>query len=87
MSHLLRVPPERAAEYQQQIIENVRTNVPGAVRISIGIHNTPRDLDVFFHAMRAILDGQFSDQYQQDWTSGEYCPTGWNPVYDDYFSV
>jgi hypothetical protein len=87
MSHLLRISADRAAEFQQQIIAHVRTSVPGAVRISIGMHNSPRDLETFFQALRALVDGQFSDQYQLDTTTGEYTPIGWNPVYDDYFAV
>jgi len=87
MTHLLRVSPELAAKYQQQIIEHVRANVPGAVRISIGIHNSPRDLEWFFEALRAILEGEFSDQYRLDPASGEYAPLGWSPAHDEYFKV
>ncbi len=87
MIHLLRISPERAAEYGQQIIDHVRTNVPGAVRISIGVHNSPGDLQWFFEGLRAILDGQYSDRYRLDTATGEYTPLGWSPVYDDYFKV
>ena len=87
MSHLLRVSADQAAEFHAQIIAHVRTNVPGAVRASIGIQTTPVDLDIFFQALRAILDGKFSDVYQLDPASGEYTPPGWHPLYDTYFSV
>ena len=44
MTHLLQISSQRAAEYHAQIIAHVRTNVPGAVRASIGIQNTPTTL-------------------------------------------
>jgi selenocysteine lyase/cysteine desulfurase len=87
VSYLLHIPPERAAEFQQQIIDHVRTNVPGAVRISIGLHNTPRDLEIFFEALRALIDGRYSGDYRLDRSTGDYAPVGWHPVYDDYFAV
>lgn len=86
MAHLLGISTH-AAEYQAQIIAHVRTSVPGAVRASIGLHNTPGDLEELFHALRAIVERDFSDRYRLDFATGEYTPEGWAPVYDDYFKV
>ena len=87
MSHLLRVSEDQAAEFQAQIIANVRTTVPGAVRASIGLQTTPQDLQVFFDALRAVVNRQFSDTYQLDTATGEDRPSGWNPAYDEYFKI
>ena len=87
MSHLLCITPERAAEYQSQIIAHVRANVPGAVRASIGVHNTPADLDYLFTALEAVLQRKFSDTYELDLATGEYAPRGWVPDYGEYFHV
>jgi cysteine desulfurase / selenocysteine lyase len=86
-SHLLCIPPERASEIQAQIIAHVRTNVPGAVRASIGLHNTPNDVQYFFEALDSIVERRFSQTYEPDATSGEYTPAGWNPDYDSFFRV
>jgi hypothetical protein len=61
--------------------------VPGAVRASIGLHNSPDDLEYLFQALRAIIERRFSDRYKLDSTTGEYTPVDWTPAYDDYFRV
>jgi selenocysteine lyase/cysteine desulfurase len=87
VSHLLRISAERASEYQSQIIAHVRSNVPGAVRASIGLHNTPADLAYLFTALRAILERKFSDTYALDLSTGEYAPAGWQPDFSQYFDL
>ena len=85
MTHLLQVSAVAAAEFQSQIIAHVRSQLPGAARASIGLHNSPRDLDYFFQGLSAIVERRFSASYQLDSTTGEYIPRGWSVAYDDYF--
>jgi selenocysteine lyase/cysteine desulfurase len=85
MSHLLRISAEQAAEFHSQIIAHVRSKIPGAVRASIGLHNTPADLDYLFTALDLIRDRRFSDRYRLDLATGEYTPMGWQPEYGHYF--
>jgi cysteine desulfurase / selenocysteine lyase len=87
MQHLLHVSSDEAREVQAQIIANVRTHVPGAVRVSIGIHNSPQDLAYFFEALRSIVARRFSPSYDLDVATGEYVPSGWQPAYDNYFTL
>jgi selenocysteine lyase/cysteine desulfurase len=87
MTHLLGITDEQAVEFRRQIVARVRTSVPGAVRASIGLHNTREDLDRLFAALRDLVDGRFSPAYQLDVTTGEYTPVGWNPTYEQYFSA
>ena len=87
MSHLLRISDDQAADFQRQIIAHVRYKLPGAVRASIGLHNSPADLEYLFAALRAILDGKLADVYELDTATGEYAPAGWQPAYDTYFHV
>jgi cysteine desulfurase / selenocysteine lyase len=87
VSHLLRISTERAAEFQSQIIAHVRSNVPGAVRASIGIHNTPADLEYLFTALEAIVNRKFSDTYTLDLATGDYAPRNWTPDYTEYFQL
>jgi selenocysteine lyase/cysteine desulfurase len=87
VSHLLHISAQRAAEFQSQIIAHVRSNVPGAVRASIGLHNTPADLDYLFTALGAILDRRFSETYALELATGEYAPHGWQPDFSQYFHL
>ncbi|MBV9579261.1 MAG: aminotransferase class V-fold PLP-dependent enzyme [Chloroflexi bacterium] len=87
MSHLLQITPDESADIQRQIIAHVRYKVPGAVRASIGLHNSPADLEYLFSALRAILDGKLAGTYHLDPATGEYAPAGWQPDYDTYFHV
>jgi selenocysteine lyase/cysteine desulfurase len=87
VSHLLHISAQRAAEFQSQIIAHVRSNVPGAVRASIGLHNTPADLEYLVTAVRAILDRRFSETFALELATGEYAPRGWRPDFSRYFQL
>jgi cysteine desulfurase / selenocysteine lyase len=87
MTHLLRITDEQAIEFRRQIVAHDRTSVPGAVRASLGIHNTRADLDRLFEALREVVNGRFSSEYQLDVTNGDYTPVGWDPGYEQFFTV
>jgi len=87
MTHLLRITDEQAADFQRQIRARVRTSVPGAVRASLGLQSSSRDLDRLFTALRTLVHDGVTQKYQLDVTTGEYTPVDWNPVYEQYFSV
>jgi len=87
MTHLLRVTDEQVLDFRRQIVAHVRTSVPGAVRASLGIHNTRADLERLFEALRNIVNGHFSPGYRLDVASGEYTSLGWNPPYEQYFTA
>jgi len=87
MSHLLRISADQASDFHAQIIAHVRYKLPGAVRASFGLYNSPAELDYLFKALRAILNRKFADAYQLDTATGEYTPAGWHPAYNDFFHV
>jgi selenocysteine lyase/cysteine desulfurase len=85
--HLLRVGEEQAAIVRQNILIGDRRNVPGLVRVSFGLYNSTGDVDVLVDALRRISRGEYSGEYVQDISSGEFAPRGWQADYDQYFSV
>ena len=53
-----------------------RHNVPGAVRASLGIHNTKEEMEALVEAISSIAQKQWQGDYEQDATTGEYLPRG-----------
>ena len=55
-----------------------RHNVPGAVRASLGIHNTEEEMDTLVEAVTRIANKQWQGNYEQDAATGDYLPHGFN---------
>lgn len=51
-------------------------NVPGAVRASLGIHNTEQDITTLIKAVTCIAYKQWQGVYEQDRATGEFSPQG-----------
>ncbi|MEO8891188.1 MAG: aminotransferase class V-fold PLP-dependent enzyme, partial [Coleofasciculaceae cyanobacterium] len=51
-------------------------NTSGAVRASLGIHNTEKDIETLVAAIASIALQQWKGQYEQDTETGEYLPSG-----------
>lgn len=51
-------------------------NIAGAVRASLGIHNTEKDMETLAQAIACIAKKQWKGEYEQDATTGEYLPHG-----------
>jgi hypothetical protein len=51
-------------------------NADGAVRASLGIHNTEKDIETLVEAVANIAQKQWFGEYDQDADSGEYLPRG-----------
>jgi hypothetical protein len=49
-------------------------NVPGAVRASLGIHNTSQDIVTLIEAVSWIARQQWQGVYHQDRSTGEFIP-------------
>jgi len=54
----------------------LRHNVPGAVRASLGVHNTEKDIETLVEAVTSIAQKQWKGDYHQDAATGEYLPRG-----------
>jgi selenocysteine lyase/cysteine desulfurase len=59
---------------EETMMRGDRHNVPGAVRASLGIHNTEQEIETLVRAVSCIAQKQWKGDYQQDTATGEYLP-------------
>lgn len=85
--HLLDITQDKSRDVQQQIIAGDRSKMPGFLRASFGLYNTLEEVDNFIDALDHIQTGKFAGQYIQDRTSGDFTPQGWEPRFEEYFSI
>ena len=85
--HLLDIPHDKSQEVQHQIKSGNRTKMPGFLRASFGLYNTTDEIDELIDALDSIQSGNFVGHYIQDHASGDYTPSGWEPNFEDYFSI
>lgn len=85
--HLLRVDHDQSLQVREQIINGDKTDMPGLIRASFGLYNTLEEVDALIDALKAISAGDYVGEYIQDTASGEYHPVGWDPKFEDYFSL
>jgi selenocysteine lyase/cysteine desulfurase len=69
---LLGVGPTRARLLEDRVARGDRSAIPGAVRASIGIYNTTRDIELLAEAVAAVAEGRFAAGYVLDPARGEY---------------
>ncbi len=85
--HLLGLTPEEAARVRRRMIAGDKSEMPGMIRASLGLYNTPADIDALAEALPWIIQRKFQGRYYQDPASGEYHPEGWAPRFEDYFTI
>lgn len=85
--HLVGVKEADAQRIRQDILNHDRREVPGLVRVSFGLYNRFEDIDRLVEALETIRRGEYSGDYVQDISSGDYHPRGWSVNYSNYFSV
>lgn len=64
------------SEEETTTVRGDRHNVPGAVRASLGIHNTEAEMETLVEAVSRIAQKQWQGDYEQDEATGEYLPRG-----------
>ena len=77
IKYMLDVTPEQEAAFEQAIHEGDRSDVPGACRVSIGIHNCEEEVDRFLEILKKIAAGRWQGKYEQDPATGEFFPRGY----------
>jgi len=82
VKQLLHISREQEREFEEEILEGVRVNVPGAVRASLGIHNTEEDVERLVEAVSCIARGQWQGKYHQEQSSGEFLPQNFRFDFD-----
>ncbi|HSQ17454.1 MAG TPA: aminotransferase class V-fold PLP-dependent enzyme [Anaerolineales bacterium] len=85
--HLLGLSHEEAAQVRTTMLAGDRSDMPGLIRASFGLYNTLEEVDIFIEALKCIARGEYQGKYGQDIASGEYTPVGWEPAYNQYFSL
>ncbi len=77
IKHLLNVSKEQEAAFEAAIREGDRTDVPGAVRASIGLHNRKSEVDHLLAMLKMIAEEKWRGNYVQDLVTGEFLPKGY----------
>lgn len=73
---LLRLTGHQVEAFRAQMRANRHGGVPGAVRASLGIYNTPGDVDALVWGLGAIARGEVAGHYEEDPATGEVAPAG-----------
>lgn len=69
------------------MINGDKSDMPGIIRVSFGLYNNFEDIDRLTFAIKAIINKKYKGDYSQDVHSGEYHPKGWNPSFNNFFSL
>jgi selenocysteine lyase/cysteine desulfurase len=60
--------------------EGDRSSVPGAVRVSLGIHNSESEIERLALALSAIASGRYDRRYRLNRSTGEYEHPEWSSL-------
>lgn len=74
--HLLQVNPEERGQQLEMLKKKDRSEMPGFVRISIGLPNTEKDVDWLLKALKHIHTHSPKLSYRLNRETGEYTPEG-----------
>lgn len=85
--HLMDITQEKSREVRQKIISGDRSDMPGFLRASFGLYNSYTEVDTLFDALQQIQAGEFTGEYLQDRSTGDYSPRGWEPKFEQQFSI
>jgi selenocysteine lyase/cysteine desulfurase len=85
--HLLGLSETEAATVRARILAGDRSEMPGMVRISLGLYNTFEEIDRLLMALERICKDSYSGHYVQTKATGEFAPEGWQPDYSRFFSM
>jgi selenocysteine lyase/cysteine desulfurase len=78
VKQLLGVSDLESGIIEAKIREGDRSSIPGAVRVSLGIHNTVADVVRLGRALNAIAEGRYDRRYRLDRSTGEYGHPEWD---------
>jgi selenocysteine lyase/cysteine desulfurase len=84
---LLGVDDAASHQIEERIAQGDRSDLPGAVRVSLGLYNTIQEIDVLGEALRAVAAGRHERDYVLDPHRGEYLPAGYSERFTEYWSV
>ena len=76
MMCLLNVPPDQAEQVRREIRMHDRSNIPGAVRASVGVYNDESDIDALCDCLKRIVAGDYIGKYEMCKETGNFVPVG-----------
>lgn len=85
LEHLLGLSADDVADVRRRMLAGDPHNLPGMVRVSFGLYNTPDDVEALLKGVAAIAAGNYG-AYEVDDSNGDYIPTGFKPDMSEYFS-
>lgn len=84
---LLGIEGPALQEYLQQARRDDQSQFPGLVRISLGIYNSPEEVDYLATALRSLLEDGPRARYVMQPSTGEYLPADDSCDLDGCFSL
>lgn len=78
---------KKTDQLRQCILDGDKSEIPGLARISFGLYNTIDEVDTLIEALKTIANSEYMGEYPQDKSSGDYRPIGWEPKFEEYFSL
>jgi len=85
--HLMGASEDEIKGIREDIIIHKKGEMPGMVRVSFGMYNTPAEVDILIDALHQIARGDYHGEYIQDIATGEYYAKGWQPDLTPYFKL
>ena len=82
---LLQIPDDKQKEVRQRLVQGVKDNVPGAVRVSFGLYNTIEEVDRLMEVLDRTIEHRYEGKYIENPTDGGYYPVGEKPDFRKYF--
>ncbi|MDR7420185.1 MAG: aminotransferase class V-fold PLP-dependent enzyme [Armatimonadota bacterium] len=74
--HLLGLRADQIERFRAITRAHRHAGMPGAVRASLGIYNTPDDVDTLVASLRAVAAGDYAGTYEEHPITGDYAPVG-----------
>jgi cysteine desulfurase/selenocysteine lyase len=85
--HLMGVEGEAFERCRDRVLAGDRSEVPGLVRMSLGLYNTHSDIDALVGALEHIARGEYREGYRLDSATGEYHHPDYRPDYALFYPL
>lgn len=87
VTRLLGMTKQDINKFREVVLSGDRRDIPGMVRVSFGVYNSRREIDLLAEALTQIAAGAYEGAYRQDKISGEFSPENWRPDLSAAFSL
>lgn len=86
---LLEIDEQQDKKLIQEMINDNRKNIPGAIRASFGFYNIEEEIDIFIDAIDWIIKNKekLASNYILNEKTGEYFPKNYKDNFEPYFKL